>query len=160
MKNIGSNPIKSECSFFGQMVQAIVCKTINFINVSCLYAEMAEQVDAPHSKCGVGRRVGSSPTFGTTLVGNLRYSECRTQGKRYCGERRLASLSPVWLIDQRPYLTERKPNRRGGNVLCPQWKMRYAAKQPEKLLGVAVTAESKSDNFIWVGIPSGEGSGL
>ena len=30
-------------------------------------------------------------------------------------------------------MPEWKPNRRGGNVLSPQWKIGYDQKQPEKL---------------------------
>ena len=31
------------------------------------------------------------------------------------------------------FMPEWKPNRRGGNVLSPQWKIGYDQEQPEKL---------------------------
>lgn len=38
------------------------------VKPSALYAEMAKQADAPASKAGVERRVGPSPTFGTSAI--------------------------------------------------------------------------------------------
>src|SRR6478736_1246786 len=43
-----------------------------------LRARVAELADAPHSKCGIERCVGSSPTSGTvfSLFRGLRVAEC------------------------------------------------------------------------------------